>query len=71
MSELNDINILVDTSLEGNFQELLEERNELTKLSHLGKLMLEKLPDLMGLLIVGLIWAQQYNILHSLIKLLV
>lgn len=71
MSEFNDENILVDTSLQGNFKELLEERNELAKLSHLRELMLEELPNFMRLLIVGLLWAKQYDVLHCLIKLLI
>lgn len=71
MSELDDENILVDTSLQGSFHELLEKGDELAKLSHLGELVLEELPYFVRLFVIGLLRAQEDDILHLFIELLV
>ena len=70
MPVFNQKHILINASLQCFLGHLPEERYELAKLPHLGELLLEILPDLMRLPVIGLRRRQQNLIGHLLVKVL-
>jgi hypothetical protein len=68
VSVLHDKDILCDASLKSCFDQFLEEWNELTKFTYLGKLVLEVHPDVMGVKALCLIFTEHDEILDFLVK---